>query len=760
MSRIPFPTSPQRRVIAGAALCVLLALAAGIASVSTVRLRPPGIEPRQLSVAGAGARLLVDNPRSLVSDRLATEGDYRTLHKRAVLMGNLMVTRPVRERLARRADVRPADLGARVRVTENVAPVLTEPDSERRATQLREAALPYRLEVHPDPRLPSLSIYARAPTVAEAERIADAAAPAMRAHLRHLASLNGADTATQVVIEQTGAARGAIINGGARVQIFALTAVFVFLLSAATLILATRPRREARGLRISPAAAQGPGAASAPPPRAPRVGPALPLAHRLGLVTTPVPAVGRMSAGAAAIPSPAMAPAAVSPAGLARPPLRLGDWPRTTRLLPWMLAAMMAIVWLVPFNLIELTYSLPIDLKLDRLVLPFIVAVWALAIAAGGAAAPRLRLTVIHLGVGAVVVAALVSLVLQARALNGALELETSVKKLTLLASYVALFVVVASSIRRSEVPAFLKYTLGLAVACAVGMIVEYRFSYNVFYSVADLVLPGIFSVGQAEPGGIDDIGRRVVRGPAEVPLEAVAMLTMGLPIAIVGLIGSADRRRRILYGLAVAIILAAAASTERKSALLAPASVFVTLAYFRRRELLRLAPLGVLIGVVMLMLTPGAAQTIVSQLSGDRLKSVNTVSDRTSDYDAVRPDVFSHVLFGRGYGSYEHVSARIIDMELLRTLIEVGAFGLLAYVAMLGSIVVAARRPIRERRPRDSAVALSAAAAAVAWLVLSALFDVMAFPHCPYIGLWMAGLLAVVVSPERERREDARWSS
>jgi hypothetical protein len=468
-----------------------------------------------------------------------------------------------------------------------------------------------------------------------------------------------------------------------------------------------------------------------------------------------------MPAGASAMPSAAIAGA--SPhrtSAVARPASGLGDWPRTTRLLPWMLAAMMAIVWLVPFNVIQLTYSLPIDLKLDRLVLPFIVAVWALALAAGGAAAPRLRLTWIHLGVAAVVLAALVSLVLQARALNATLELDTSVKKLTLLASYVALFVVVASSIRHTEVPAFMKYTLGLALVCALGTIVEYRFAYNVFYSVSELVLPGMFSVGEAEAGAVDDIGRRVVRGPGEVPLEAVAMLAMGLPIAVVGLIGSAERRRRILYGVAVAIILAAAASTERKSALLAPASVFLTLAYFRRRELLRLAPLGVLIGVMMLLLTPGAAQTVVSQLSGERFNSVTTVSDRTSDYDAVRPDVFTHLMFGRGYGSYEHVTARIIDMELLRTLIEVGAFGLLAYVVMLGTIVAAARRPIRERRPRDSAIALSAAAAAVAWLVVSALFDVMAFPHCPYIGLWMAGLLAVVVSAERDRRQEAGWSS
>ena len=44
---------------------------------------------------------------------------------------------------------------------------------------------------------------------------------------------------------------------------------------------------------------------------------------------------------------------------------RGGDWPRTTRVLPWMFAGFMALIWLVPFNEIELDGSLPIDLKLD-----------------------------------------------------------------------------------------------------------------------------------------------------------------------------------------------------------------------------------------------------------------------------------------------------------------------------------------------------------------------------------------------------------
>ena len=49
---------------------------------------------------------------------------------------------------------------------------------------------------------------------------------------------------------------------------------------------------------------------------------------------------------------------------------------------------MMAVVWLVPFNTIQLTFSLPIDLKFDRLVLPVIFAVWALMVAIGGPLAP------------------------------------------------------------------------------------------------------------------------------------------------------------------------------------------------------------------------------------------------------------------------------------------------------------------------------------------------------------------------------------
>ena len=65
-----------------------------------------------------------------------------------------------------------------------------------------------------------------------------------------------------------------------------------------------------------------------------------------------------------------------------------GDWPRTTRVMPWLIAGFTVLLWLVPFNVIQLSVSLPFDLKLDRLVLPFVFGLWLLTLASGGRAAP------------------------------------------------------------------------------------------------------------------------------------------------------------------------------------------------------------------------------------------------------------------------------------------------------------------------------------------------------------------------------------
>jgi O-antigen ligase len=208
----------------------------------------------------------------------------------------------------------------------------------------------------------------------------------------------------------------------------------------------------------------------------------------------------------------------------------------------------------------------------------------------------------------------------------------------------------------------------------------------------------------------------------------------------------SKRRRDRILYGLAVCLLLAASTSTFRKTAFLAPIAVLLTIGFFRRRELLRLAPLGVVALVMVHVLSPGAMGGILGQLGGSRLSGAATVDDRASDYDAIRPDVWTHLLIGRGYGSYEQTRFRILDSEILHRLVEVGVVGLAAYLAMAVSVVFTLRRTIRARDPVLAPPALIAAAACAVFLTVSTLFDVLSFPHTPYLFLVFAGLAAVLV--------------
>lgn len=688
---------------------LLLSAVAGIvaAGVNTgrIQLSPPGLGPGDLSTSAAVTHVMVDVPgpgRSVVQKRALPQHLYG-LVKHTELLGRVLVSQPVLDDIAHRMGI-PADrLSGLGRTTADVPLALSEPVSERRASDIRDSRAPYRLEVEGRPTTPVLDVYAQAPTTPEAEQLANVAFAALQQYVDTLGTANGTAADTLVRLRQLGVARGGVVNGGDAMTIAALTFLTAFALCCTLLLGLLRRRARRRG--------------ELPLPAAPAPGPAEPT----------------------------------------------DMWPHTTRMLPWMLAGFIALLWLLPFNSTTLNMSAPIELRLDRLVLPFILGLWVLAIAAGGRGAPRWRWSIVHTALCTFLLVACLSVVLDARYLNHTLEIGLAVKKLPLLISYVLMFIVVASAVRRGEVRAFLTYSLAMAVITALGMIIEYRFKQNLFYSWTDKVLPSVFSVdGQLDASAVDELGRRIVRGPAEAPLEAVTMLTMALPIAVVRLMQPGTWLKRLAYAIAIGAIVAATFATYRKSALLAPVSVILTLAYFRRRELLRLAPLGLVLLVLVSVLSPGAIASTLSQFTRSDRSDVSTVSDRASDYDAVRPDVFSHFAFGRGIGTYNHVDYRILDSEVLGTTIEIGVVGLIAYLLIPLSVIVAARKSIRRRDAERSPVTLMGAACAVAFLVVSFLFDVMSFPHAGYIFLYVAALMTVTLDRRGEAAEptDERGAS
>ncbi len=691
-------TARRRRLLAFAGVSAVVALLAAIASVCRIGLLPPEIAMRQLHTGAAVTHILVDLPRG--DKERVDSADLETMTKRASLVGRVLASPPVLDRIASRMEIDPKKLTAATEITEGVPSALTEPNNELRANEILLSHDPYRLDIQAKPTLPILDVFAQAPTPARAKLLADTAAAAGNEYIRVLAGRDGFHGPNRVQLKQLGSASSGELDPMAPIKIFALAFTVVFGACFGILVLLAEVRRGwLRAGRL------GPVAAAEPPPEPP-----LPAAEEPG-----------------------------------------GNWPHTTRALPWMIAGFIVVLWLVPFNTIQLGASGPVDLKLDRLILPLIVFAWIFAFAIGGRGGPRWKFTPLHAALSAFAIVAGLSVVLNAAHLNETLELGLAVKKLALLASYLSIFFVIASVVRKGEVRPFLNLILGLAVICALGVLYEYRFDVNLFYSWSEKLLPGVFQFTSNGTDGVDEIGRRLVVGPAEHGLEVVAMLSMALPIAIVGLMNSKRGRDRFLYGFAICIVVGASLATYRKSAILAPISVCLVLAYFRRRELLKLAPFGLILLVAIPVLSPNALGSVIDQFQPNKL-GVSTVSDRVSDYDAIRPDILSSPAFGRGYGSYEHTSYRILDNDLLTRLVESGIVGLIAFIMIVVTIIAVAAPIIRSRDPARAPPALAIAAGAAPFLTLSALFDEMSFPHAPYILLTLAGLLAVIVSGDRRR--------
>ena len=426
------------------------------------------------------------------------------------------------------------------------------------------------------------------------------------------------------------------------------------------------------------------------------------------------------------------------------------DWPRTTRLLPWSVAGLIAMIWLTPFDQIQLSVGGPINITLDRIVLPIVAAIWLIALAAGAGVQPRVRITRVHAALAAFVACALLSVVLDARYLNHTGDLMLSIKKLPLLISYLSIFVIVASSVRRTEVPAFMTYSLVLAVICGVEIIYEYHYHQNLFVTWTERLLPRPFELmaGAGNVSAADSLGRLSIAGPTDYGVEVVVMMSMVLPIAIFGILDTKARLRHVAYSLALVVVVSAMFATQRKSALVIPAATILTLAYFRRRELISLAPLGLVVAVIVALVSPGVIHGVLAQFTSANSTHVATVSDRTADYDAVRPDLWTHILFGRGYGSFDPHTYRVLDSEILGPIVDMGVLGLLAYLLIGVSVVLVGRKMVSRRDPRWSPPALCGVAAAVCMLAASFLYDFWGFPHGTYTFLYVAGLAVAVVRP------------
>jgi hypothetical protein len=437
-------------------------------------------------------------------------------------------------------------------------------------------------------------------------------------------------------------------------------------------------------------------------------------------------------------------------------------FPHTKRPLPWILAAFLAMVFFIPIASTELKVHLPVDSRIDRFAVIVLVLAWVWF---GGdqRAFLRTRRSKLYVTAACVfLVLAVASLLFDVGRIANLGDVQLAVKRFALLGSFLILSWFTLTALRFEDVRGFATYLIGLATIMSVGMLIERRTGYNIFYSLSKAVLSPVANVGQA-PTEIHPAfgteGRLVVVGPTQHGLAATTMLVVVMPFALVRVLDAGSRKSWWLNAAAFALMLAGAMATDRKTALLVPLAVVIYIACYRPRQVLRLVPLGlVTLVAVVHFASPGALGSV---LSLNKAVNSNSTAHRVGDFTDIAPDVLARPLLGRGFGTLnpdQPSQFRINDNEYIDELWEVGAFGLVAFLWMILAPVFSARAAIRTRGPTVASLALATSGGCIAFLVVCALFDAFSFPQAPYMFFTVAALTTIAsagpegnVVPSRE---------
>lgn len=444
------------------------------------------------------------------------------------------------------------------------------------------------------------------------------------------------------------------------------------------------------------------------------------------------------------------------------PPLQsIDSWPRTRRPLPWLFAGFLASIFLVPIDAVQLKVHLPFSSDYDRFFVAIICVVWAVGVIMRKRT-DRLRLRPNGWALPVLIffAIAVLSIVLNIGRITNLGELDVAEKRLALLVSMFAVFAVFAVSLRVTELRNFAVLIVVLATLTSLGTIYEQKTGENLFYSTANSVLGPIAEIepGPTEGGGSpSEPGRPLISGPTRHALSVASLLGMSVPFAVMFAAMTPSRRRKLLWGLIACLIVAGALVTQRRSGLIVPLVAVVSLFAFRPRKMLPLLPWAVVACLVGLVLSGGSISAI-SQLTGNSDQA--STEGRTSDYEAVIPDLLTHPAFGRGYGTLDSIKVdtyRIFDNEYLGELYQVGLIGLLAFLALIVAPVILVRKVVRSENPLRGPPALAAAAGIIAFAVAASLYDILSFPQAPYLFLFLAAMCVTAASEERVAAIPAR---
>jgi hypothetical protein len=227
----------------GLALVVIAAVLATTMVLFHVSFFPPALGTKSLDLASASTEVVVDSPRSSIVDLRQDTYSYLAETNRALLLGNVMASRPVRNYIGIRAGLPPSEIRISPPVTPEQPRVVATSAQQPKTSDLFRSPHEYRINIEANPTVPILDIYSEAPTVSSAESLANAAVAGLGDYLRRTAQLRETPLRDKVKLTQLGHAHGELINEGANLQLAAAVFAIVLFLGSVLVIYVSRVRR-------------------------------------------------------------------------------------------------------------------------------------------------------------------------------------------------------------------------------------------------------------------------------------------------------------------------------------------------------------------------------------------------------------------------------------------------------------------------------------------------------------------------------------
>jgi hypothetical protein len=227
----------------GLVVACLVAALATVQVVWGISLSPPRVGHESLRMASASAEVVVDTPRSSIVDPQVDAFTLKSLSNRALILGNVMASLPVREYIAEQSDVPLAKVRVEPPLTPEQPRPLADSAHDPHISDLVKRPDEYRLSIQATPMAPVLDLYAVAPTADEARELTTSAVQGLRTYLTSLDETQKVPAASQVRLERLGVAQSGAIASGASFQLGLLTFLFVFALGCVAILTLDRVRR-------------------------------------------------------------------------------------------------------------------------------------------------------------------------------------------------------------------------------------------------------------------------------------------------------------------------------------------------------------------------------------------------------------------------------------------------------------------------------------------------------------------------------------